>query len=384
MNSLEGSSGFIIGIDALRSKSGGAKAHLLGVISCLKPEKYGIKYIHVWSYKELLEELPEKPWLIKHCPKESTKNILSQLLWQRFKLSRSLTKSSCDIVLNLDAGTVNTYSPAVTMSRDMLSYEPGEMQRYKYSLPWLRLLIIKYVQAWALKRASSVVFLTRYASEVIQKFTGPLKSISYIPHGVGSNFHDERPSKEFPDNLNEPIKCVYVSNVAPYKHQRHVIRAIKLLKEKGYDLSLELIGENKKYKNLIENELIDIDWITMQGHIKQRDLPKSVSRSDIFIFASSCENMPNTLVEGMAIGMPIACSDRGPMPEILEDGGLYFNPEDEASISECIEKIITNREIRKKIAARAKILSKKYSWEKCSDDTFSNLIKILKHLKNIA
>ena len=96
-----------------------------------------------------------------------------QLLWQRFKLSRSLTKSSCDIVLNLDAGTVNTYSPAVTMSRDMLSYEPGEMQRYKYSLPWLRLLIIKYVQAWALKRASSVVFLTRYASEVIQKFTGP-------------------------------------------------------------------------------------------------------------------------------------------------------------------------------------------------------------------
>ena len=104
----------------------------------------------------------------------------------------------------------------------------------------------------------------------------------------------------------------------------------------------------------------------MQGHIKQRDLPKSVSRSDIFIFASSCENMPNTLVEGMAIGMPIACSDRGPMPEILEDGGVYFDPEDEVSISKCIEKIITDREIREKIAARAKILSKKYSWEKCS------------------
>ena len=122
----------------------------------------------------------------------------------------------------------------------------------------------------------------------------------------------------------------------------------------------------------------------MQGHKNQQDLPKLISKSDIFIFASSCENMPNTLVEGMAIGMPIACSDRGPMPEILEDGGVYFDPEDEVSISKCIEKIITDREIREKIAARAKILSKKYSWEKCSDDTFSNLIKILKHLKNIA
>ena len=49
-----------------------------------------------------------------------------------------------------------------------------------------------------------------------------------------------------------------------------------------------------------------------------------------------------------------------------------------------MDTISDSREIRKKIAARAKILSKKYSWEKCSDDTFSNLIKILKHLKNIA
>lgn len=379
MNSLEENSGLIIGIDAVRSKSGGAKAHLVGIISCLKPEKYGIKFIHVWSYKELLEELPEKPWLIKHCPQESTKNIFFQLLWQRFKLSKLLSESSCDIVLNLDAGTVNTYTPSVTMSRDMLSYEPGEMQRYRYSFPWLRLLIIKYVQAWALKRASSVVFLTRYASEVIQKFTGSLKNICYIPHGVGSSFHKEGILKEFTDDLDEPIKCIYVSNIAPYKHQRYVIRALKLLKEKGYNTSLDLVGENKKYKNLIDDELTGIDWITMQGHTNQKNLPKLISRSDIFIFASSCENMPNTLVEGMAIGMPIVCSDRGPMPEILEDGGLYFDPEDEVSISESIEKIITDREIREEVSARAKVLSQQYSWDKCSDATFSNLIKTLKH-----
>ena len=57
-----------------------------------------------------------------------------------------------------------------------------------------------------------------------------------------------------------------------------------------------------------------------------------LKRAHLFVFASSCENMPNTLVEAMASGLPIACSDRGPMPEILRDGGTYFDPENEVTI----------------------------------------------------
>ena len=68
-------------------------------------------------------------------------------------------------------------------------------------------------------------------------------------------------------------------------------------------------------------------------------MPEYLSKSNIFIFASSCENMPITLIEGMASGLPIACSDRGPMPEVLQDGGVYFNPEDCKSIVFAIEKL---------------------------------------------
>ena len=53
-------------------------------------------------------------------------------------------------------------------------------------------------------------------------------------------------------------------------------------------------------------------------------MPEYLSKSNIFIFASSCENMPITLIEGMASGLPIACSDRGPMPEVLQDGGCIL------------------------------------------------------------
>jgi glycosyltransferase involved in cell wall biosynthesis len=50
--------------------------------------------------------------------------------------------------------------------------------------------------------------------------------------------------------------------------------------------------------------------------------------------------MPNILLEAMAAGLPIACSNRGPMPEVLGTAGLYFNPENPAEIACAIRTVI--------------------------------------------
>jgi glycosyltransferase involved in cell wall biosynthesis len=80
--------------------------------------------------------------------------------------------------------------------------------------------------------------------------------------------------------------------------------------------------------------------------------------------------MPNILIEAMAAGLPIACSNRGPMPEVLGDAGVYFNPESPEEISDALEKLITDRVLRETSAWSAYEEAKKYSWEKCADQTF--------------
>ena len=57
------------------------------------------------------------------------------------------------------------------------------------------------------------------------------------------------------------------------------------------------------------------------------------------------------------------------MPEVLKDGGVYFNPLDPYSISEAIEIIMLNENFRKKIAETAKQHSKNYSWSKTAENT---------------
>lgn len=370
-----------IGIDASRNRSGGARAHIIGILTGIINLPEEISEVHIWSYDELLNSLPDYTWLKKHSPKLLKKNIIFQLWWQYKWLPRSAKKHKIDILLNTDAGTVCRFSPAITMSRDMLSYEKGEMKRFGWSFERLRLLILKYVQNYSLKNSLAAIFLTKYASEVIQKSSGPITNFTIIPHGISENFRINKSVWKNSDKISEPIACVYVSNIAFYKHQCKVAQAIASLKKKGINLTIDFVGGGTgeaqlEFDKCVSNLDPGKTFIMQHDFISHSALPAVLSKSDLFIFASSCENMPNTLIEGMCSGIPIACSNRGPMPEVLRNGGVYFDPENTDSIANAIEVLINDERKRNEYVARSKELSYRYSWDKCRSETFDYLINM--------
>ena len=77
-----------------------------------------------------------------------------------------------------------------------------------------------------------------------------------------------------------------------------------------------------------------------------------------------------SLLESMASGLPIACSNYGPFIEILGEAGVYFDPEDQFSICNSLLKLIGSTSLRAKNAKIAFEKSKKFTWVKCSDKTF--------------
>ncbi|MDF1865105.1 MAG: glycosyltransferase family 1 protein [Saprospiraceae bacterium] len=371
-----------IAIDASRSRSGGGKAHLVGILSELDPSVHGIEEIHIWAYKSILDSLPNLPWIKKHCPKETEMSILKQLYWQYSKLHIEISNQECDILLNTDAGSVCQFHPAITMSRDMLSFERREIARFGFGKDWLRLYILRFTQMKSLKYAAAALFLTKYAADKIQTWTGEINRYKIIPHGIGHNFKDNRLKNKFPENGERPIRCLYVSNVARYKHQWNVALAIEKLRNKKYNINLNLVGggdgpAQRKLELVLEEIDPQQDYIRQDSFLTHEQIPLIIAESDIFIFASSCENMPNTLIEAMACGMPIACSNLGPMPEILEDGGTYFNPEDVDSIAKAIKSLILNKEKRDYFSLRSKELSQQYSWKRCAKETMDYLIEVL-------
>ena len=379
MSEQRGPAPLVVGIDASRNRSGGAKGHLVGILRDSDPREHGIGLVHVWSYSGLLDAVPDRPWIVKHGPAALQGSLWQQLWWQRRHLPQEARQAGCDVLLNTCAGSVCRYSPAVVMSRDMLSYEPGEIDRYVYGKAWLRLLVLRHVQNRSLRFADGAVFLTRYAADVIQGVSGPLRNVAVVPHGVGDEFKSVVGRGTWPDG-GDPVKCLYVSNAAPYKHQWHVVRAIAELRSRGHDLRLELVGGGggPALARLTE-ELRRSDprgeFVTCTGYLPPGELPKVLAAADLFIFASSCENMPNTLIEAMAAGLPIACSNRGPMPEVLDGAGVQFDPENPEAIASAIARLLADKSLRDDCAARARMLADQYSWARCGRETWQFLMK---------
>lgn len=370
--------GIVVGIDASRNRSGGAIDHIVGILSVGDPSAHGISEVHIWSYSQLLEKLPNVPWLIRHNPPELEQSLLRQVWWQYSSLPGEIQKHKCDILFASDAGTVCSGTPMVVFSQDALSYEPGVMKYFGISLARLRLILLFFIQNRSMRNALGVIFLTKYAANLILRATGKLNKVAVIPHGIDEIFKQTKPQRPWPDNSDQPIRCIYVSNVAMYKNQWQVVRAVKNLRDRGFNLQLQLAGGGTgPAKQLLDNEITFSDpdglFVKSVGFVSHDELPKLIASADIFIFASSCETISITLMEGMAVGLPIACSDKGPMPEVLQDGGVYFDPKDANSIAAAVEIIITDPELRMFIAGRAKELSEQFTWEKCSSETWEFL-----------
>jgi glycosyltransferase involved in cell wall biosynthesis len=368
----------VVALDASRNRSGGAKAHLLGLLRAGDPRPHGVSAVHVWSYQGLLRELPDEPWLVKHGAADLERGLPQQLWWQYRRLPDELERAGCDLLLSTDAGTVCRFEPSVVMSRDMLSFEDGEMQRYGLaSFARWRLELLKHMQVSSLRRSEADIFLTEYASGVIQRFTGPLPRTRVIPHGISEHFRrapGARPS-------GDGIRCVYVSNADLYKHQWHVVRAVARLRSAGHAVTLRLVGGGGgRGQALLDAALAEVDpdrrFVELVGAVRHDDIPVHLAGADVFVFASSCENMPNTLIEAMAASLPIACSNRGPMPEVLQDAGVYFDPEDPASIAAALERLVVDPALRASLAEKAHALACRYSWRRCAEETWRYLAEV--------
>lgn len=377
-----GRPGRVLGIDASRNRSGGARAHLLGLLEGADPRDHGIGHVHLWAHRALAEAAPRRSWLTVHAPDVLEGPLPPQLWWQWRVLPSLAADLGVELMFNSDAGSVCPFRPSVTLSQDLLSYEPGEMGRYGWGKDRARLLLLRWVQNRSFRRSRGVIFLTRYAAECVQRSSGPLPRTGVIPHGINAAFRREPPPPRLEGADPSLFRIVYVSEAHPYKHPWHVVRAVALLRDAGHPVHLTLVGGGwgrglRRLDEQIRADDPEGRLVTRLGFVPHDRLPPILHAADLFVFASSCENLPITLLEGMAAGLPIACSRRGPMPEVLGDAGLYFDPEDPASIARTLERLIRDPELRARLASDAHRASLAYSWTAMSRDTWTFLADAL-------
>ena len=368
----------ILGIDASNIRAGGGLTHLIELLRAANPYLENFSKVYVWGGSDTLAHLDNAPWLKKVCDPMLNRALPYRVWWQIFRLPCLLKEANCDILFAPGGLLIGNFRPSVTMSQNLLPFETIERNRYGLSFKGLRLLLLKLLQSRSFLKANGLIFLTQYARNYLADVFDISRAHStIIPHGISARFV-RRPSKQEPItafSTTRPFRILYVSTVDVYKHQWNVVEAVARLRREGLPLHLTLIGPAyppalQRLKQALLKFDPEAEFVSYLGQMPYDEIDLHYKTSNLCVFASSCENLPIILLEGMSSGLPIACSNRGPMPEVLGNNGAYFDPENAGDIAQAIGKLVHSQDNRTKLSKFSFLIASQFNWENCANLTF--------------
>ncbi len=373
------------GIDGANLRRGGGITHLVELLRAVEPEKLGIERVIVWGGFLTLNALEDRPWLEKRNPSALDKGLLLRSLWQLFCLSKAARADGCDVLFVPGGNYAGNFRPFVTMSRNLLPFEFNQLARYGWSWLALKMVLLRLTQSQSYRRADGLIFLTEYARRVVLDVTDNIRGQSrIIPHGLNPRFMQkpklQKPISHF--DYTTPFRILYVSIIDHYKNQDVVIEAISDLRKDGLPIVLDLVGPFypsalKRLNRAIARFDPDRTWVLYHGAVPFGELHMRYAQADLGLFASSCENMPNILLETMASGLPVACSNRGPMPEILGSAGVYFDPDEPHDVLRALRELLDSPQLRTELSRASYERAQHFSWQRCADETFKFLVSVV-------
>lgn len=153
-----------------------------------------------------------------------------------------------------------------------------------------------------------------------------------------------------------------------YKGHETAIKAIKILKNKGYKIKLKCVGPGdcNRWKKIIDKQDIE-EQIEFCGTLPAGEaILEWLDGIDIFIIPSLTEGLPRALVEAMSRACPAIGSNVGGIPELLDES-VVIDAKNYNKLADKLIQLIENKELAIEQAKRNFIISKKYSKEELDE-----------------
>lgn len=365
--------------NALSARLGGGQTYLINLFEFVPVNED----LEILVFAPMSLKLPHHPRIRRVEPAWPTKNPIVRAFWEKWALPSILKAEKAD-VLFCPGGVVGTRAPAgcmvATMFRNMIPFDLRVRKSIPFGLQRLRNWLLNRIMLKSMSQADLTIFISNYARSVIESLTN-VKNAVTISHGISSAFRTHGSSTIRPDFLPAGEYILYVSRFDVYKHHYEVVSAYgKLPQELRERFSLILVGEKnlpeaERVKSLVSTLGLE-GQVLLLGAIPYQSLPPLYHHAYLNIFASSCENCPNILLEALASGRPMICSNVMPMPEFGADAALYFSPFDSQDIGSVLSEALSSSDLLKRLSAAAIAQSNKFDWESTSRKTWIELLAL--------
>lgn len=181
----------------------------------------------------------------------------------------------------------------------------------------------------------------------------------------GIDVHQFSPASDRSDN-DTPL-ILSIGRLVEKKGFPFLIRACKILKDQGHNFQCLILGggpEEESLQTIIEETDL-ADRVTLGGIVFQETVKAYLRKADIFVLPcivaadQDMDGIPNTLIEAMAMKVPVVSTRLSGIPELIDHmkTGLLAPPNDETALADAIKMLLTSKQLRSTLggAGRATI-----------------------------
>lgn len=244
-------------------------------------------------------------------------------------------------------------APAVLIAklygkRVIMHYHSGEAEDHLSHWYWMAAPVIRM--------ADIIIAPSGYLLDVFARFGLPARAIFNVAELEVYTFRERKPFRPvfFTSRSHEPLY-----NVAC------VLRAFALIQRRYPEASLTVGGDGWQRPQL-EQLARDLGLrnTVFTGRIPPDRMPAMYDAHDIYLMANDIDNMPNSITECFAAGLPVVTTNAGGLPYIVkhEETGLMVQCGDHEALAANAIRMIEDQELAAGIARRARAECARYTW----------------------
>lgn len=205
-----------------------------------------------------------------------------------------------------------------------------------------------------------------------------------VYNGVDVSRIQDASSREVTLRMDPPGDRIVIGSVGrlvDQKNYRRLIQAIPSVLEEVPKAHLILIGDGENRSTLEEEATAQgvEQRVTFAGELPRDDVYAALHQFDLFVMPSLWEGFCNAVVEAMAAGLPVVCSDISTLREVVGDAALYANPSDPSDIGRAIIELLkSDLAAQKKWGERARRrATERYTIERTAEKYVETYFKVV-------
>lgn len=239
-------------------------------------------------------------------------------------------------------------------------------------------------------RADLILSVSRFNTErLLEHFPECAGKVAYVPNAADDLFFEpstERERAGVRADLGLPPDVPYLLSVANFQPRKNLARLVRaagrIPQIASGELALVLLGDgSESEERALRAEVEKLGrraLVRLPGYRQGKALRAAYAVATALVFPSLCESFGIPAVEAMAQGTPVLLSDSTALPEIGEDAGWYFDPENEDAIASALAGLLADSQERARRSSLGRTIAEGYRWQAASD----RLVEALKNGMN--